>query len=147
MHFCLRIFTSCLQVSNEHFQYFLGIPAPSWLGACVDGVCLEGLARQCLLSRAIVCCLGAELAAQDAFCFPHHLEAGLLVSSGIGGIHAFHVLLLRGHKPFAVGRSIDPIRLACRSCNYSSAWRRDRQVCKGGATPKSLAEGPLRENR
>ena len=104
-------------------------------------------ARQRSFSSAIACWLGAEFTAQDAFCPSHHFEAGLPVSSGVGSVHAFHVLLLWGHKPFAVGRSIDPIRLACRSCNYSSAWRRDRQVCKGGATPKSLAEGPLRENR
>ena len=126
---------------------FLGIAAPSWLGACVDGVGLDGSARQCLLPRAIACCLGAELGAQDAFRFPHHLEAGLLVSSGIGGIHAFHVLLLRGHKPFAVGRSIDPISMACRSCNYSSAGCVGQAGVSWWGDAKSLVEGPLRENR
>ena len=84
-------------------------------------VFLVASARQCLLARAIVCWFIAELTAQDAFCFTHHFEAGLFVSGGVGSVHAFHVLLLRGHKPFAVGRSIDPIRMACRSGNYSSA--------------------------
>ena len=114
-------------------------------GEGCDGV--ESLASQDLVQADAVESLGTAPTAQDAFSLPHQFEPSLLVSSGVGSVHAFHVLLLWGHKPFAVGRSIDPIRLACRSCNYPSAWRRDRQVCKGGATPKSLAEGPLRENR
>ena len=77
-------------------------------------------ARQRSPSRAIACWLVAEFTAQDAFCPSHHFQAGLLVSSGVGSIHALHVLLFRGHKPFAVGRSIGPIRMARRSCNYSS---------------------------
>ena len=77
-------------------------------------------ARQRSLSRAIACWLGAEFTAQDAFCPSHHFQAGLLVSSGVGSVHALHVLLFRSHKPFAVGRSIGPIQMARRSCNYSS---------------------------
>ena len=78
-------------------------------------------ARQRSLSRAIVRWLGAEFTAQDPFCPSHHFQAGLLVSSGVGSVHALHVLLFRSHKPFAIGRSIGPIRMARRSCNYSSA--------------------------
>lgn len=77
-------------------------------------------ACQRFFPRAIGCLLGTALSAQEAFCLPHHLEAGFPVSSGVGSVHTFHVLLLRGHKPFAVRRSIDPIRAARRSLNYSS---------------------------
>ena len=77
--------------------------------------------RQRPVSRAIARWLGAEFTPQDAFCPSHHFQAGLPVSSGVGSIHALHVLLFRSHKPFAVERSIGPIRMARCSCNCSSA--------------------------
>ena len=58
---------------------------------------ISASARQRLLVRALACWLGTELAAQDAFRLSHHFEAGFPVSSGVGSVHAFHVLLLRCH--------------------------------------------------
>ena len=58
---------------------------------------ISSSARQRLLVRALACWLGTELAAQDAFRLSHHFEAGFPVSSGVGSVHAFHVLLLRCH--------------------------------------------------
>ena len=89
---------------------------------CCTGFCLVFVSpRQRSLSRPVTCWLGAKLTAQGAFRSSHHFQAGLPVSSGVGSVHALHVLLFRSHKPFAVGRSIGPIRMARRSCNYSSA--------------------------
>ena len=58
---------------------------------------ISASACQRLRARAVACLLGTELASQDAFRLSHHFEAGLSVSSGVGSVHAFHVLLFRCH--------------------------------------------------
>ena len=76
-------------------------------------------ARHHFVYRAIRGKLNSELASKGAFGFPQHLEASLPISRCIGSIHALHVLLFRGHTPFANGRSIGAIQIARRSWNYS----------------------------
>ena len=112
-------------VLQGFFQEFL--PQDEALFLVWVAAVMKASVHQRSLPEAIGCLLGAELSAQDAFCFPHHLQAGLAVSSGVGSVHAFHVLLFRGHKPYAIGRIIDPIRRARRSWNYSSTLRCARQ--------------------
>ena len=65
--------------------------------------------------------LSTALSAHDAFCLQHYFETGLTVSSGVGSFYESNEILPRSHKPFAVGRSVDPIRVARRSLNYSFA--------------------------
>ena len=100
------------------------------ISICLIKLCIWGLKERCshfalaghrLLLRTVACLFGPELPAKDACCLLHHFQVGLLVSRGVGSVHALHILLFRSHKPFAVERSIGPTRMARRSCNCSSA--------------------------
>ena len=76
-------------------------------------------ARHHFVYRAIRGKLNSELASQGAFSFPQHPETSLQINRCIGSIHALHILLFRGHTPFANERSIGAIQIARRSWNYS----------------------------